>query len=108
MYKRRRRKNKKEIIIVDNFNVIDKFTSLVDSLLRLNEEGAGFSDNDICNEIVTMLVAGSETNALTVSFTLIMLAMNPHFQVRPSLKYSEFTNLYSEIKYIQLFIYFLL
>lgn len=50
-------------------------------LLELNEQGAGFSDQDLYDETITMMIGGSETSAITNSFTLLMLAMHPHIQV---------------------------
>lgn len=55
--------------------------SYMDQFLKYNEEGAELTDKEIIYEANTMLAAGSETNALTISFTLIMLAMNPEIQV---------------------------
>lgn len=55
--------------------------SYMDQFLKYNEEGAKLTDKEIIYEANTMLAASSETNALTISFTLIMLAMNPKIQV---------------------------
>ena len=50
-------------------------------LLELNEQGAGFSDQDLYDETITMMIGGSETSAITNCFTLLMLAMHPQIQV---------------------------
>ncbi|XKL64203.1 hypothetical protein PGB90_004289 [Kerria lacca] len=54
--------------------------SFLDLLLELNENGAEFSDTDIRDEVVTMMIGGTETSAVTISFTLLMLAMYPEAQ----------------------------
>ena len=59
-----------------------KTTTFLDKLLELNEEGAEFSDQDLYDETITMMIGGSETSAITNSFTLLMLAMHPDVQVR--------------------------
>lgn len=53
----------------------------MDHLLRQNEEGTNHTDEKVRHEINTLISAGSETNALAICFTLIMLAMNPEIQV---------------------------
>lgn len=58
--------------------------SYIDQFLKLNErneDGEKLTDKEIIHELNTMIAAGSETNALTISFTLVMLAMNPEIQV---------------------------
>lgn len=62
-------------------NVDSVTLSYMDQFLKQNEEGEKLTDKEIIYEGNTMLAAGSETNALTISFTLIMLAMNPEIQV---------------------------
>ncbi|KAK7595042.1 hypothetical protein V9T40_001475 [Parthenolecanium corni] len=52
----------------------------MDHLLRQNEEGTNHTDEKVRHEINTLISAGSETNALAICFTLIMLAMNPEIQ----------------------------
>nr|QTC11262.1 cytochrome P450 380C41 [Phenacoccus solenopsis] len=57
-----------------------RFKTFLDILLDLNENGAEFTDDDIRDEVVTMMIGGSETSALTNCYTLLMLAMHPHAQ----------------------------
>ncbi|XP_065201589.1 cytochrome P450 4C1-like [Planococcus citri] len=65
--------------IDDNGN--DKYNkTFLDILLDLNEKGAEFTDDDIRDEVVTMMIGGSETSALTNCYTLLMLSMHPHVQ----------------------------
>ncbi|XP_022175938.1 cytochrome P450 4C1-like [Myzus persicae] len=48
----------------------------LDILFKLNIEGGNFSDKDIRDEVLTMLAAGSDTSAITISFCLFMLAIH--------------------------------
>ncbi|VVC43515.1 Cytochrome P450, E-class, group I,Cytochrome P450,Cytochrome P450, conserved site [Cinara cedri] len=52
----------------------------LDTLLELNETGANFSDAEIRDEVVTMMIGGSETSAITNCFCLLMLAIHPDIQ----------------------------
>ncbi|KAK7604566.1 hypothetical protein V9T40_005752 [Parthenolecanium corni] len=72
----------KKLKLRDNDVREKSLLSFLDILLKLNDEGAEFSDSDIRDEVVTMMIGGSETSALTLSFTLLMLAMNPEVQER--------------------------
>ncbi|KAF5283092.1 hypothetical protein FQA39_LY17433 [Lamprigera yunnana] len=54
--------------------------SLLQLLIELSENGAGFTDDELRDEIDTFMVAGSDTTASTMSFTFIMLAMFPDIQ----------------------------
>ncbi|KAK7588226.1 hypothetical protein V9T40_005471 [Parthenolecanium corni] len=72
----------KKLKLRDNDVREKSLLSFLDLLLELNEEGAEFSDTDIRDEVVTMMIGGSETSALTLSFTLLMLAMNSEVQER--------------------------
>ncbi|XP_015378113.1 PREDICTED: cytochrome P450 4C1-like [Diuraphis noxia] len=61
----------------------EKYSKLfLDILFELNNNGSGhFSDSDIRDEVITIMIAGSETNAITICFCLLMLAMNQDIQV---------------------------
>ncbi|XP_022166735.1 cytochrome P450 4C1-like [Myzus persicae] len=57
-----------------------KLKVFLDTLFELNEAGANFSDDDIKDEVVTMMIGGSETSAITISFSLLLLAIYPDIQ----------------------------
>ncbi|XP_046665741.1 cytochrome P450 4C1-like [Homalodisca vitripennis] len=52
----------------------------LDILLELNDGGNTFTDDDLRDEVVTMMVGGSETSAMTDCFCLLMLAMHEDIQ----------------------------
>ncbi|XP_050423133.1 cytochrome P450 4C1-like [Adelges cooleyi] len=52
----------------------------LDTLLELNEAGANFSNDEIRDEVVTMMIGGSETSAITNCFCLLMLAIHQDVQ----------------------------
>ncbi|XP_065205839.1 cytochrome P450 4g15-like [Planococcus citri] len=54
--------------------------TFIDILLGSSESKNHFSDDQLADEIVTVIMAGSETTAITVCFTLLMLAVNQHYQ----------------------------
>ncbi|XP_035742921.1 cytochrome P450 4C1-like, partial [Vespa mandarinia] len=53
---------------------------LLDYLFESSHEGRKYSEQDIRDEINTMVIAGSDTSAVTISFVLLMLATFPHIQ----------------------------
>ncbi|XP_065207595.1 cytochrome P450 4C1-like [Planococcus citri] len=55
--------------------------NFIDILLNLHEN-TGFTDQEIVDETLSVMFAGSETNALTSSFCLLMLAIRPDVQER--------------------------
>ncbi|XP_026817199.1 cytochrome P450 4C1-like [Rhopalosiphum maidis] len=57
-----------------------KLKVFLDTLFELNEAGANFSDDDIKDEVVTMMIGGSETSAITICFSLLLLAIYPDIQ----------------------------
>lgn len=54
---------------------------LIDQLFRLFFSGK-FSDQIVKEQIETVLIAGNETSALTLSYTILLLAMYPEIQER--------------------------
>lgn len=52
---------------------------LIDKLFRLFFAGK-FSDQIVKEQIETVLIAGNETSALTLSYTILLLAMYPEIQ----------------------------
>ncbi|XP_029344467.1 cytochrome P450 4C1 isoform X2 [Acyrthosiphon pisum] len=71
----------KETIVMNNTDGEKKNLKVfLDTLFELNETGANFSDNDILDEVVTMMIGGSETSAITLCFSLLLLAIHPDIQ----------------------------
>ncbi|XP_050545260.1 cytochrome P450 4C1-like isoform X3 [Daktulosphaira vitifoliae] len=52
----------------------------LDLLLELNDEGANFSNKYLRDEVVTMMIAGSETISINVCFCILMLAIYQDIQ----------------------------
>ncbi|XP_029344292.1 cytochrome P450 4C1-like isoform X2 [Acyrthosiphon pisum] len=65
----------------------------LDTLFELNNGGGNFSDSDIRDEVITMLIAGSETSAITVRFCLLMLAIHQDIQDKV---YDEIYDIFDE------------
>ncbi|XP_017300262.2 cytochrome P450 4C1-like [Diaphorina citri] len=57
-----------------------KLKVFLDILLELKDAGAHFTDADIRDEVITMMIGGSETSALTNCFCLTLLGMHPEIQ----------------------------
>jgi len=58
-------------------------TDLLDSLLAArNDDGQPLSDRELRDEVVTMLVAGHETTATTLSWAWYLLSRHPDFDER--------------------------
>jgi len=63
---------------------------LLDMLLDARDEnGAGMSDRQLRDEVMTLLLAGHETTANTLAWTLYLLAQNPEEQSRLAVEVSE-------------------
>ncbi|KAK7573326.1 hypothetical protein V9T40_010517 [Parthenolecanium corni] len=54
--------------------------SVLDAMLAGQQAAEELSDEDIANEIVTLLFAGTETSSVIICFTLMMLASHPDLQ----------------------------
>lgn len=63
---------------------------LIDQLFRLFFAGK-FSEQLVKEQIETVLIAGNETSALTLSYTILLLAMHPDIQER---LYNELRSVY--------------
>jgi cytochrome P450 len=50
---------------------------LLDALLYANDAGEALDDNELRDEIVTLIISGHDTTGVTVSFALWLLAANP-------------------------------
>ncbi|XP_046828269.1 cytochrome P450 4C1-like [Vespa crabro] len=63
-------------------NLEPKLRTLLDFLFELSHEWEKYSEQDIRDEMNTIIIAGSETSATIISFVLLMLATFPDIQVR--------------------------
>lgn len=59
-------------------------------LLELNQV-KGLTLQDIVDQCKTLLIAGQETSKLSLTWTLMLLALNPHWQVRVRAEVVEIT-----------------
>jgi cytochrome P450 len=57
-------------------------TDLLTMLLRARDDGNAMSDQQVRDEVITLLLAGHETTALNLSWTLYLLAKNPEVERR--------------------------
>ncbi|XP_035742763.1 cytochrome P450 4C1-like [Vespa mandarinia] len=57
-----------------------KEKTLFEYLFELSNEGEVYTEKDIREEMNTIIIAGSETSATTISFVLLMLATFPEIQ----------------------------
>ncbi|XP_054262081.1 cytochrome P450 4C1-like [Macrosteles quadrilineatus] len=70
-----------------------KLRVFLDILLELKDSGTNFSDDDLRDEVVTMMIGGSETSGLTNCFCLLMLAMHQDIQKKV---YEEVYNIFGD------------
>ncbi|CAH1715441.1 unnamed protein product [Aphis gossypii] len=77
IYAQRKMGNKNNAMDVNDEKPLKVF---LDTLFDLNEGGENFSDEEIRDEVVTMMMSGSETSTVTVCFCLLMLAIHPEIQ----------------------------
>ncbi|XP_039440370.1 cytochrome P450 4C1-like [Culex pipiens pallens] len=54
----------------------------IDQLLTMADSDGQLSDENICEQILTIIIAGSDTSGFTVAYTCLFLAMFPHHQDR--------------------------
>lgn len=87
-----RRSAKKESVI-NSPDVENKNKGFLDILLELNEGGAGFSDLELRNEVLATIVEGSETSAVIVCNSLVLLAMHQDIQDKV---YDEIYNVFGD------------
>ncbi|XP_001951034.3 cytochrome P450 4C1 [Acyrthosiphon pisum] len=78
-YAQRKIDNKSNTIDVNDDDK-KRLKVFLDTLLDLNEAGANFSDEELRDEVVTMMIGGSETSAITLCFCLLLLAIHPEIQ----------------------------
>ncbi|KAF5283094.1 hypothetical protein FQA39_LY17435 [Lamprigera yunnana] len=72
--------------------------SFLQLLIELSENGAGFTDEELREEVDTFMIAGSDTTASTMSFAFIMLAMFPDIQQKV---YEEVMNVLGPDKFVE-------
>lgn len=48
------------------------------------QEGQTWTDQELNDEVSTMMIAGNDTTATVACFTMMMLGIHKHYQVRPS------------------------
>ncbi|KAH0818879.1 hypothetical protein GEV33_003912 [Tenebrio molitor] len=69
--------------LLENENSGDtKYKDFLSCLIKLTEEENKWSNEEMVEETLTMMIAGSDTTAVTLSFTTIMLAMHQDVQRR--------------------------
>ncbi|XP_068900871.1 cytochrome P450 4C1-like isoform X3 [Tenebrio molitor] len=69
--------------LLENENCGDtKYKDFLSCLIKVTEEENKWSNEELVEETVTMIIAGSDTTAVTLSFTTIMLAMHQDVQRR--------------------------
>lgn len=56
--------------------------TFVDRLLKISQQNPSFNMEDVKAETTTLLFGASDTTALTIAFTVLMLAMHPECQER--------------------------
>lgn len=61
--------------------VPDRFKTFMDLLLELGDDGS-FTDEEIGDEVDTIILAGTETTAAVLVWTLVMLRNYPDVQAR--------------------------
>ncbi|MEZ0312254.1 MAG: cytochrome P450 [Myxococcota bacterium] len=72
-----------QIIAARRAALTEDATDLLSLLLRArDDEGAGLTDVQLRDEAVTAFVAGHETTALALAYTLMLLATHPEVQTR--------------------------
>ncbi|XP_039440779.1 cytochrome P450 4V2-like [Culex pipiens pallens] len=60
-----------------------KSLNFLDQILTIvREDGTSFTDQEISDNLYTMMSAAHETSALTVSYTCLLLAMHPKIQAK--------------------------
>nr|QZM07480.1 cytochrome P450 monooxygenase CYP349R1 [Lasioderma serricorne] len=70
-----------------------KRKALLDYLIELSEESSKFTDDEIVDEVNTIIVAGNDSTATMNSFTLVMLGMHQDIQEKV---YSELEDIFGD------------
>ncbi len=68
-------------MIAERRAAVDPFDDLLTMLVQAHdEESGGFSDEEVRNETISLLLAGHETTALTLSWAIYLLHQHPALQ----------------------------
>ncbi|XP_051165324.1 cytochrome P450 4g15-like isoform X1 [Leptopilina boulardi] len=86
---------RKTITTVKEAETSDEFIKMrkpfLDLLMTLSQEGKTFTNIELRDEVTTLLVAGYDTTALSLSFVILMLASHPQIQDKA---YQEIYDIY--------------
>ena len=64
---------------INNVRAKNEDKTLLDKLVNARDEGnSGLDDNEIRDELITLILAGHDTTSITVSWALYLLSQNPH------------------------------
>jgi cytochrome P450 len=64
---------------------------LLSRLIAARDEGKGLSDEDLCDEVLTLLAAGHETTALSLTHAFRLLALHPDVRAKVQAEVAVFT-----------------
>ncbi len=69
--------------IAENPDLSAKPANMLEAMVAARDEpGSGFTDTDLIGNVMTILVAGEDTTANTIAWTLYFLATHPHAAAR--------------------------
>ncbi|NPV76233.1 MAG: cytochrome P450 [Anaerolineae bacterium] len=64
---------------INNVRAKNDDKTLLDKLVNARDEGSGgLDDNEIRDELITLILAGHDTTSITVSWALYLLSQHPH------------------------------
>ncbi|XKL69086.1 hypothetical protein PGB90_006855 [Kerria lacca] len=90
----------KQKMLCDSSQTEEKpLRTLIDLLLRIDDDNPDFTEQQIQEEIISMIAAGSETTALSTAFTLLMLAIHEDAQEKV---YEEIQMVFKNDRYVQM------
>ncbi|KAH9302037.1 hypothetical protein KI387_013620 [Taxus chinensis] len=82
-----------DFLIMEIINARKGFADdLLGLLLQEVNHDKGLTTQDVVDECKTLLIAGQETTKLSLTWTLMLLALNPHWQDRVRAEVMEITN----------------
>ncbi|HYP99117.1 MAG TPA: cytochrome P450 [Polyangiaceae bacterium] len=65
---------------------------LLSRLIAARDEGKGLSDEDLCDEVLTLMAAGHETTALSLTYAFRLLALHPDVRAQVQAEVDVFTS----------------